>query len=165
MRKAVTSVFALALLLSLSCANKVTLPIKTSLGDLVKIESKDKVTTNKETISPKPEEVIYVLSFEGKKEIEVKDVALSEAYQLRQFPLVDSNGKEFTPAFVGSPTKSGSLSSADVRLSGDTTGRGGAFWVTAGKLDFPESKVTLVYVVPKNATLAFKNGGQQHPIN
>ena len=67
MRKTVTSVLALALLLCFSCGDKVTLPIKTSLGDLVKIENKDNVPTSKESISPKSDEVIYVLSFYGKK--------------------------------------------------------------------------------------------------
>ena len=165
MRKAVNFIFALALLLCISCANKVTLPIKTSLGDLVTIEHKDKVTTNKETISPQSEEVIYVLSFEGKKEIEVKEVAVSEVYKLPQFPLVDSKGKEFAPVFAGSPTKDGSLSSADIKLDGDMTGKDGKYWVTTGKLSFPESRLTLVYVVPKNASLALKDGGQKHPIN
>jgi hypothetical protein len=165
MRKAVNSIFVLTLLLYVSCANKVTLPIKTSLGDLVKIENKGKVTTNKETISPKSEEVIYVLSFEGKKEFEYKEVELSKTFDLLELPLVDSKGKEFVPVFAGSPTKEGALSDDDIKTDGQATGKDGKF-VATGKIILPEPRLTLVYVVPKDSSgLALKDGGQRHPIN
>lgn len=165
MRKAVNSIFVLALVLCISCADKATLPLKTSLGDLVKIENKDKVTTNKETISPKSGEVIYVLSFEGKKEFEYKEVELSKTFDLLYLPLVDSNGKEFVPAFAGSPTKEGALSDKDIKTDGQATGKDGKF-VGTGKIILPEPKLTIVYVVPKDASgLALKDGGQRHPIN
>lgn len=165
MRKAVNSMLALTLLLCISCAHKVTLPIKTSLGELVKVENKDSVATNEQTISPKSEEVIYILSFEGKKEIEVKEVAASESMKLLDLPLVDSNGKEFAPVFAGSPTKEGPLSNKDIKLDGEMTGKDGKWWVSTGKITLPDSKLTLVYVVPKNASgLALKDGSQAHPI-
>lgn len=163
MKKAVTFVFALALLLCISC-KKVTLPIKTSLGDLVKIENRDKVTTNESVVSPKSDEVIYVLSFEGKREFEFEGVEPSKVFTLFDLPLVDSNGKEFVPVFAGSPTKEGTLSNKDMNVNGGMTGRDGK-WVSTGRITLPEPKLTLVYVVPKNASLTLKDGVQRHPIN
>jgi hypothetical protein len=162
--------FVCLLVVSIACSGmqqmpELKQPIKTSLGDLVKVENKDKVTTNEKAISPQPEEVIYVLSFEGKKEIEVKDGGALEAYDLPQFPLVDSNGKEFVPAFVGSPAQDGSLSNADIKMDGALGAKDGKWQFAKGMLKFPEAKVTLVYIVPKNASLAFKDGGQLHRIN
>lgn len=165
MRKAVNSIFVFTLLFFISCAGKVTLPIKTSLGDLVKIENKDKVTTNKETISPKPGEVIYILSFEGKKEFEYKEVELSKVFDILHLPLVDSNGKEFVPIFAGSPAAEGTLSDKDIKTDGQATGKDGKF-VSTGKVVLPEPKLSLVYVVPKDASaLALKDSGQKHQIN
>ncbi len=165
MRPFMISLCALLLLTGFACAKKVNLPIKTSLGDLVKVEKKDNVRTDKETIAAKTDEDVYVLNFEGKKEIQLNDVPVPDAYKLAQFPLVDSTGKSFVSVFVGGPAKDGALSGDKVSLSGNMTGKDGKFWVTGGKLEFPEAKVTIVYVVPKNALLTFKDGGQQYPIN
>lgn len=181
----------LTLLLCVSCAGKVTLPIRTSLGDLTKIEKKDKVNTNKDTVSPKSGEVVYLLSFEGKKEYEVKGVAMPELISMTgglsdnsdirldnfsvsaspgmasalNLPLVDSSGKEFAPVFFGSQTTEGGISNNGARFNGHVTGRDGKPWVTTGKFDFPEPKVTVVYVVPDGATLTLKDRDQQHAIN
>ncbi|MDQ5846004.1 MAG: hypothetical protein M3539_12000 [Acidobacteriota bacterium] len=166
MKKLMISLSALLILTGFACAKKVNLPIKTSLGDLVKVEKKDKVPTDKETIAAKADEDVYVLNFEGQKEIVLNDVPMSDAFKLAQFPLVDSAGKNFVSVFVGGPAKDGAVSTEKVSLSGSMTGKAdGKFWVTGGKLEFPEAKVTLVYVVPKNASLTFKDGGQQYPIN
>lgn len=191
MRKVQTSFFLLTLLLCVSCARKVTLPIKTSLGDLTKIEKKDKVNTNKDPVSPKSGEVVYLLSFEGKKEYEVKGVAVPELISMTgglgdnsdirfenfsvsaspgmasalNLPLVDSSGKEFAPVFFGSQATEGVISNNGARFNGHVTGKDGKPWVTTGKFDFPESKVTVLYVVPEGATLTLKDGGQQHSIN
>ena len=191
-RRILESVFILTLLLCASCARKVSLPIKTSLGDLTRIEKKDKVNTNKDPVSPKSGEVIYVLSFEGKKEYEVKGVAAPELMSFTggltdnsdikfdnfnvssgimdlgsvlNLPLVDSSGKQFNPAFFGTPGADGVISNTAVRFNGHVTGRDGKPWVSTGKFDFPEAKVTLVYLVPENTTLSLKDGGQQHAIN
>ena len=133
--KYLTTCCFIALVLSLGpgCAKKINLPIKTSLGDLVSVEKKDKVATNKETITAKADEDIYVLSFEGKKEVDVKEAAVSDVYKLPQFPLVDSTGKDFVSVFAGSPTKDGALSSYAVTLSGDMTGMDGKFFVPSNR--------------------------------
>lgn len=164
MKGVVTLVSALALLFGVSCARKVTLPIKTSLGDLVKIENRDTVTTNESVISPKPDELIYVLNFEGKKEFEFEGVDAAKVFTLFDLPLLDSNGKEFVPAFAGSPTKEGTLSNKDMNVNGGMTGREGR-WVSTGKITLPEPKLALVYLVPKNASLSLKDGEQKYPIN
>jgi len=192
MTRSRNAILALALLLCTSCATKVvTLPVSTSLGSLVRIEKKATVPTNRETISPKSGEVIYVLSFEGKNGFQIKDVAVPDLVRLTGFltddsdigfdnfsgaqapeiirlvnlPLVDSGGKEITPVFVGSPTSQGTLSQQGIVFNGRVTGKGGKPWVTTGNLKFPEPKVTLVYIVPEGATLTLKDGNQQHPIN
>lgn len=165
MKPFIISLSALLLLTGFACAKKINLPIKTSLGNLVKIEKKDKVPTDKETVAAKADEDLYILNFEGQKEIVLSDVSVSDAYKLAQFPLVDATGKSFVSVFVGGPAKDGALSGDKVSLSGNMTGKDGKFWVTGGKLEFPEAKVTLVYIVPRNASLTFKDGGQQYPIN
>jgi hypothetical protein len=183
--------FILTLLLCVSCSGKVTLPISTSLGNLTKIEKKDQVNTNKDPVSPKSGEVVYVLSFEGKKEYEVKGVAVPELISMTgglsdnsdirldnfsvsaspgmasalNLPLADSSGKEFAPVFFGTQTTEGVISNKGVRFNGSVTGREGKPWITTGKFDFPEPKITVVYVVPEGATLTLKDGGQQHKIN
>jgi hypothetical protein len=45
------------------------------------------------------------------------------------------------------------------------TGRDGKPWVKTGKFDFPEAKVTVVYIAPENARLSLKDGEQKHAIN
>jgi hypothetical protein len=154
-----------------SSANKVTLPTKTSLGDLVKIENKDQVTTDKETILPKSEEVIYVLNFEGKKEIQYSGIESSNAFDVLYLPLVDSNGKEFVPIFVGSRDKKGNLSNKDMEniVVSVVRKEGGVLKPVptgAGKIVLSEPKLTLVYVLPKGAShLALKDRGQRYPVN
>ena len=191
MTRTLSATFAAALLLSVSCSGKVSLPINTSLGSLTKIEKKDKVSTNKDAVTPKAGEVVYALSFEGKKEHEVKDVAapelisltggLGDASEIRftnfalsaapamgsvvNMPLVDSSGKEFAPSFFGSPQSDGSISNKNVTFNGLVTGKDGKPWVRTGKLDFPDGKVTVVYVVPESASLSLKDGAQKHAIN
>jgi hypothetical protein len=161
------------------------------LGDLTKIEKKNNVSTNKDPITPKSGEAIYVLSFEGKKDREVKDVAVPELISLTgglsdnsdisldnfnvsagsgmasalNLPLVDASGKEFAPVFFGTPNTDGVISNIGARINGHVTGRDGKPWLTTGKFDFPEAKVTVVYVVPESATLSLKDGEQKHAIN
>lgn len=189
-RTLITLVLA-ALLLFVSCSSKVNLPINTSLGSLTKIEKKDKVNTNKDAITPKSGEVVYVLSFEGQKEREVKDVAVPELMSLTgglsdaseitftnftvslmsgmgsllNSPLVDDSGKEFVPTFFGNPQSDGSITNVGVLFNGKVTGKDGKPWVSTGKLDFPSSNVSVVYVVPENASLSLKDGAQKHAIN
>lgn len=190
-RRILSASVVLMLSLCASCARKVSLPIKTSLGDLTKIEKKNNVSTNKDPVTPKPGEVIYVLSFEGKKDREVKDVAVPELINLTgglsdnsdirlenfavsagsgmasalNLPLADSSGKEFVPVFFGTPNTEGVISNNGARFNGHVTGRDGKPWVTTGKFDFPDAKVTVVYVVPESATLSLKDGEQKHALN
>lgn len=191
MRKGLNSIFVLTLLLSVSCSSKVNLPINTSLGNLTKIEKKNKVNTNKDAVTPKSGEVVYVLSFEGKKEHDVKDVAVPELISLTgglsdasditltdfavsaapgmgsalNMPLVDSSGKEFAPAFFGSAQSDGTISNTGIRFNGQVTGKDGKPWVRTGKLGFPDGKVTVVYVGPENSSFSLKDGAEKHSIN
>jgi hypothetical protein len=191
MKRLQSSLIALTLLLCVSCGSRVTLPVSTSLGNLTKIEKKERVNTNKNPVSPGSGEVVYLLSFEGKKEYEVKGVAVPELISLTggltdnsdirmeafsisaspgmasglNLPLVGSSGKEFAPVFFGTQTNDGVISNQGMRFNGNVTGKDGKPWITSGKFEFPESKVTVVYVVPEDATLTLKDGGQQHRIN
>ena len=191
MTRTLSTLISAVLLLFVSCSSKVNLPINTSLGNLSKIEKKDQVKTNKDAVAPKSGEIVYVLSFEGKKEHEVKDVAapelvsltggLSDASEITftnftvsaapamgsivNMPLVDSSGKEFAPSFFGSPQSDGSISNKNITFNGLVTGKDGKPWVRTGRLDFPDGKVTVVYVVPENASLSLKDGAQKHAIN
>lgn len=191
MSRTLGAMFAAATLLCVSCSSKVSLPVTTSLGNLTNIEKKDKVATNKDPVASKSGEVVYVLSFEGKKEREVKEVAapelvsltggLSDASEITftnfalsaapptgsmvNMPLVDSSGKEFQPSFFGSPQSDGSVSNKTITFNGIVTGKDGKPWVRSGKLDFPDGKVNVVYVVPENSTLSLKDGAEKHAIN
>ncbi len=191
MKRRSSAMFAAALLFSVSCGSKVSLPIATSLGNLTKIEKRDKVNTNKEPVTPKAGEVVYVLTFDAHKEHEVKNIAapelisltgaLSDASEITftnftvsmtpglgsvlNMPLVDESGKEFGPAFFGNAQADGTITNAGVHFNGKVTGKDGKPWVTTGKLDFPSNNVAVVYVVPENAKLSLKDGGQKHAIN
>lgn len=191
MTRTLTAMFAAALLCLVSCSSKVSLPLSTSLGNLITIEKKDKTNTNKDAVTSNSGEVVYVLSFEGKKEHEVKDVAVPELISLTgglsdaseitftdfavsaaprmgsilNMPLVDSSGKEFAPSFFGSPQSDGSISNKNVTFNGKVTGKDGKPWVRTGKLNFPDGKVTVVYVVPENSDLSLKDGAQKHAID
>src|SRR5688500_15262375 len=107
-----TAVLILAML-SACGGNKVRLPIETSLGNLVRIETRDGVTTDERTISAEAGKVLYLLSFEGKSEITYegaeKEVLLT---------IIDSKGTEFNPVFAGSPTNTGTLSSKEWKYNG-----------------------------------------------
>ncbi|MGA2586313.1 MAG: energy transducer TonB [Candidatus Aminicenantales bacterium] len=167
MGKAKIFILVLSLVLCISCAEKARLPIKTSLGDLTKIENWDKVTTDEGIISPNSEEIVYVLSFECKnlefEEIEILDAA-NVLPKLVNLTLVDSKGNEFTLVFFGSPTREGALSNKEIRFDGALRPKNGK-WFFTGKLIVPESKLALVYVVPKNASgLALKDGEKKYRI-
>ena len=167
MGKAKIFILVLSLMLCISCAEKAKLPIKTSLGDLMKIEKWDKLTTDEGIISPNSEEIVYVLSFECKnlefEEIEILDAA-NVLPKLVNRTLVDSKGNEFTLVFFGSPTGEGALSNKEIRFDGALRPKNGK-WFFTGKLIVPESKLALVYVVPKNALgLALKDGEKKYRI-
>ncbi len=161
-------ILVLSLVLCISCAEKAKLPIKTSLGDLTRIENWDKVATDEGIISPNSEEIIYVLSFESKnlefEEIEIAGAIQDIVLKLVNLPLVDSKGNEFALVFFGSPTREGALSNKEIRFDGDLRPKNGK-WFFTGKLIVPESKLALVYVVPKNASgLALKDGEKKYRI-
>lgn len=160
MNRAPIAITCIALLTTVSCTRKME-PIKTSLGDLVKVEKKSEVSTagqSAEVIRPKAGETLYILSFEGKSEIKYESG--SDDY----YPLVDSSGRQFPPVFFGAPGSHGKLSADDVKLNGEAGGQDGRF-VFSGTATLPEPKVTFVYSVPESAGgLALKDGEQKHPI-
>lgn len=156
-------ILVLVLIVLGSCGgNKVKLPIDTTLGKLVRIEEKEKVATDDESISTEAGKVLYVLSFEGKNELTYEG---GERDALRAFPLVDSKGTEFNSIFAGSPNNTGALSNKDWRFNGQLQGRNGKF-VFVGALSIPTGKLTVVYSVPKDAaSLSLKDGDRKHAIN
>ena len=160
MKRIAISAICLSLAVFASCGRKWE-PVKTSLGDLVKVEKKSEViTTGKsaEVIRPKSGQTLYVLSFEGKSEIKYETG--SDDY----YPLVDSSGQQFPLIFFGTPKSDGKLSADDWVLNGEAKGKDGRF-VFSGTARLAEPKVTFVYSAPENANgLALKDGDQKHPI-
>jgi hypothetical protein len=150
---------------------KAALPMKTSLGDLVKIENRNEVKTDKETISPKATESLYVFSFEGKKKIEFKGDKSADPNSYLYLPLIDPTGHEFVPVFAGSAVKDGVLSKKGIDIIGEfriVRGAKGLEQVPTGvgEIWLPEPKLTLVYLVPKEVSgLALKDGEQRFQIN
>jgi hypothetical protein len=168
-----TSFFALPILLFISCSgNKVNLPIETSQGSLVKIEKKNMVeTTQKDTglpyyytkkITPNSEELLYLLTFEGKNEIIYEGRLQNDGpYKLL---IIDSKGAQFSPEFAGTATEDGIVSNREWLISGSVETIDGEL-VFKGTATLPEPKLTLIYLVPKKASgLTLKDGNQRHPI-
>lgn len=155
----------LTLLLFISCSeNKVKLPIATSLGNLVEIEQKDMVQTNKKQITSNSKEELYLLIFEGKSEV-LYDGKSKEDGPWRV--LIDSKGTQFWPVFAGTPQKDGIISNAEWLMHGTSED----LVVVEGKLIFkgtatlPEPRVALIYLVSKEAIgLTLKDGNQRYPI-
>ncbi|MGZ5435954.1 MAG: hypothetical protein ACXW3F_07730 [Pyrinomonadaceae bacterium] len=150
-------------LVLIACAgNKLTLPIDTSLGKLVRIDQKQTVATDDRSIAAEDGKVFYVLSFEGKDQISYEG---GEQDALQAFSLVDAKGTEFRTVFEGSPTDTGALSDKDWHYNGQLQGKNGKF-VFVGTLTIPTSKITLVYSVPKGVSgLSLKDGERKHAIN
>ncbi|OGU75875.1 MAG: hypothetical protein A2V93_01860 [Ignavibacteria bacterium RBG_16_34_14] len=173
MKIRIVFVVILTSLLFITCSeNKVKLPIATSLGNLVEIEQKDMVeTTQKEPglpyysnkkITPNPEEVLYLLTFEGKNEI-IYEGGLSNdgPYKLT---VIDTQGEQFNPKFAGTLNKDGVVSNKEWLISGRVETIDGKF-VFKGKATVPEQRLTLIYIVSKKATgLTLKDGNQRYPI-
>ena len=155
--------FALPVLLFISCgSNKVKLPIETSLGNLVKIERKDMVETNKKKITPKPEEFLYLLTFEGKNEI-IYEGGLQYDGPFKLL-LVDSRGAKFPAEFAGTVTEIGFVSIEKWLMTGwvEFTSEGSVF---KGKATLPEGKLALIYLVPKKASgLTLADGDKRYRI-
>lgn len=152
-----------AVLVLTSCAGGPKLPLKTSLGDLIQIEKKTSIQTSDGNIDAKTDELLYLLSFEGKKELAFEGNA--EADGPKAFRLIDSKGTSYVPAFAGTPTGEGVISDKEWKYSGGLTGRDGK-WVFSGTLEFPAPKISLVYKVPKDASgLKLKDGNESHAIS
>ena len=179
MNRLTTSIFTLLLLLLVSCGgNKMKslsegttkrtptsngAPIRTSIGDLARIEKKDSVETNEEKIVPKAEEVLYLLTFEGKSEITYDGTTQRDGPN--RILLIDPTGKEYVSEFAGTPAKDGTLSNKEWRYNGGMTAVNGKF-VFAGTLSLPEPRVALVYLIPKDvSSLSLKDGDQKHSID
>jgi hypothetical protein len=167
MRRAVIGLCGSLLLLT-SCY-KVELPIPTSLGDLVRIEKVDRVSTDVGEVRPAAGEVLYLFSFEGRNELPFPDVDplvesagmdWKDVFFLGVFPLVDSAGMVRKPVFAGSPTSEGTLTQQQWRFNGQPIARYGK-WYFYGYMVLPEPKVALVYSVPRGTSGWFLKDGKQ----
>ena len=157
------SFFILTVLLFISCGNnKVKLPIETSLGNLVKIEQKDMIKTNKKIITPKPEELLYLLTFEGKNEIIYEgELQYDGPYRLL---IVDPKGAQFNPEFAGTITEDGTVSKEKWLMTGSVEFLTGEP-VFKEKAVLPEGKLALIYLVPKKASgLTLADGDKRYRI-
>ena len=159
----IACILGLLAVLSAACSgDKVQLPVATSIGNLVRIEEKPSVTTSDGVIEATSREVVYVLSFEGKKEFAYEGKTETEGP--KSLLLIDSRGNRFSPAFAGTPTPDGIISDKEWLLNGELRGRDGK-WVFIGTLSIPEPRIALVYRVPKSASgLVLQDGQQQHAI-
>jgi hypothetical protein len=138
-------------------------PIKTSIGDLARIEKKESLETSDNKIVPKAEEVLYLLTFEGKSEITYEGKTQQDGPN--RILLIDANGKEYASAFAGTPGKDGTLSNKEWRYNGPMKAVNGRF-VFAGTMTLPEPRIALVYLIPKDITgLSLKDGDQKHSID
>jgi len=150
-------------LLVVSCGrHKVSLPVQTSLGQLVAIEQKDTVATDKGAITPGAGEVLYQLTFEGRNELAYEGKPREDGFAR---VLVDSTLNEFEPAFAGTPRADGTISHEKWTWTGFYTGDGTGRTVFKGSVALPEPKLTLVYKVPRAASgLMLRDGNQLHPV-
>jgi hypothetical protein len=180
MNKVTTSISTLLLLLLLSCGgNKMSslssgpgekrtptsngAPIKTSIGDLTGLEKKDSVATSEKKIVPKPEEVLYLLTFEGKSEITYEGKTQQDGPN--RILLIDAKGKEYVSEFAGTPAKDGTLSDKEWKYNGGMKAVNGRF-VFAGTMTLPEPRIALAYLIPKDvSSLTLKDGNQKHSID
>jgi hypothetical protein len=136
---------------------------KTSIGDLVTIEKSTAIETSDKKFEPKADELLYLLTFEGKKELTFEGKPQEDGPN--RILLVDSKGSKFPPQFAGTPADGGSISNTDWKYEGGMKGVGGKF-VFAGKLVLPTPRIALVYLVPKSASdLTLKDGDQNHPLS
>lgn len=137
-------------------------PIRTSIGNLTSLEKKDSVETSDKKISPKSDEVLYLLTFEGKSEITYEGKAQQDGPN--RILLLDAKGKEYSPESAGTP-KNGTLSDKDWKYNGGMKAVNGKF-VFSGTMTLPEPKIVLVFLIPKDAAkLSLKDGDQKHPID
>jgi hypothetical protein len=148
-------VICVSLVFLVSCS-RTQPPVETSLGKLVRIEKVNRVVTDERAVSPAAGEVLYLLSFEGKKEIAVPPGL--------ELALVDSAGTERLRVYAGSPTREGILTKKQWIYNGSLTGQQGKL-VFTGTISLPEPRVTLVYSVPSGAAgWVLKDGERKHPV-
>ena len=167
MRKAVISLCGSLALLT-SC-NKVELPIPTSLGDLVRIEKVDRVSTDAGEVAPATGEVLYLFSFEGRDDVPFQNVdplvdsagmEAKDLFLLGVFPLVNSAAMTRKPVFEGSPTREGTLTIQHWKFDGQPIAQYGKLYFY-GYMKLPEPKVALVYSVPRGTTGWYLKDGKQ----
>jgi len=126
------------------------------------IEKKPSIQTNEKKVEPKPDEWLYLLTFEGKNEITFEGKSAEDGPQ--RILLVDAKGTKFAPEFAGTPAGDGSISNADWKYNGPMKGVGGK-WVFEGKVTLPTSKIALVYLVPQSASgLTLQDGSQTYSL-
>jgi|GEM_PF-6403136 len=175
--KNIIFVIALALIIQ-SCSqtkSKVSLPYKTSLGNLIRVERKDTVKTMRtpdmgqfrlpevKTHLSTVAEDLYLLSFEGvdsitsiNKGIETKET-VSFNFEV-DLPIYGEETDETSPEFVGYLTEEGILTSDNSRMTllipESDTGR--YKMIT----HFPVSKISMLYKLPKNTSALFLKDGK-----
>jgi hypothetical protein len=146
-----------------SSTNSSTAPLfKTSIGDLVTVEKRSSVDTSDKKFEPQADELLYLLTFEGKNEITFEGKPQEDGPN--RILLVDSKGSKFPPQFAGTPTDTATISNTDWKYNGSMKSVGGKF-VFAGKLLLPTPRIALVYLIPKSASeLTLKDGDQSYSL-
>jgi hypothetical protein len=145
----------------------VTFPIKTSLGDLVKIEKTDRMTWDDgkgeaRVEAAKSGDVFLVLSFEGQDEIHYGSEAMpslngrsgDDVLNLMRFvpayPIVDSSGKEsWCPMAAHMPN--GRMSFSKLDRNGHVTTDANGRWIITGTVNMHGAGMALVCTVPKDS--------------
>ncbi len=149
----IAGIFSLLVLVSCSPkSEKIALrgSIETSLGKLEMVEKRAEIKVSadvkEKTIRPQDDEILYVFTFRGKKEISKGEDG---------FPLIDSAGHYYLPVFEGTFGTDGILSYKGWIWNGEALGKDGKL-VFVGTIKLPLPQVTLVYLIPKSVKdLAF----------
>jgi hypothetical protein len=175
--------FGALLLLSLVACSK--LPIRTSLGELhrvervrsVKVDAKDGPVFLKwpdTTISASEKDRILVVLYfrnkersillQGPEELPVI-CGMRSGERIAVFPMLsyclqDSSGRQFPPAVIGTDAADGSLSTRGWAYEGELRGYQGR-WFYFGSFRTPEPNYAFVYYLPKDAKgLRLQDRGQ-----
>jgi len=138
---------------------KTTPNIQTTLGTLAETERRSDADPANPVITPKSGEVAYVLTFKGN--IAIPDY---ENGWEKRFPIVDGQGREYSPVAAGTPDAAGKLAQA-YRLTGTAAGNTNGALVFKGTASVPEGVLKLAYIVPSGAQgLSLKDGAAKHPL-
>jgi hypothetical protein len=136
---------------------------QTSLGDLVRVQRKEQVVTSGEPISPEPDEMLWVLDFEGRLEI-----PYDPGYNLEgssYYPLVDASGRRYSAILVGTPNEAGALTLDGWDVSPAQIIQKDGLFTLESTVKLPRPKVSIVYSVPRDASkLTLQDGDRRHEL-